>query len=121
VFHTQYSNQLVEAMVDVMERDNEKNSAPAPKILNEVIKSCSNRRDDKPPGVSDRTLMKVFDFLDRRIEFISQLGTRLQQTDYNPIAFAQRNSGELRPNNQSIQFIGMIPHIYVHMMAYTGG
>lgn len=41
VYHTTYSNQLVEAMVDVMERDNEKNSNPASKILNEVIKSCN--------------------------------------------------------------------------------
>lgn len=41
VYHTTYSNQLVEAMVDVMEKDNEKNSNPASKILNEVIKSCN--------------------------------------------------------------------------------
>lgn len=66
-------------MVDVMEKDNEKNSAPAPKILNEVIKSCSSttRRDDKAQSVSDRTLMRVFEFLDKRIEFISQLGYKL--------------------------------------------
>jgi hypothetical protein len=43
VHHTQYSNQLVEAIVDVMDKDNEKNSVPAPKILNELIKSYSAR------------------------------------------------------------------------------
>jgi hypothetical protein len=33
-------------MVDIMEKDNEKNALLAPKILNETIKACSQKKED---------------------------------------------------------------------------
>lgn len=40
VLQTQYCNQVVECMISVMDKDNERNAQLAPKILNDTIKAC---------------------------------------------------------------------------------